>query len=314
MPVASKRRVEARKAAPIIATEPEPQLQEIDLPPAIKVTALVFSYDSAPALRRCLAALEGSNDRASIEILVVDCGSHDESAQLDSEFSNVSMLRLPRYFGRTKALNIGTRTASGEYLFFMTPEVEVLPTTIPSLVAHLESDPETVAVCPVLMDTRTQPAEQFFRLPTPATGLDLTPVSFDKTVEVFPVEYATFQAFLVRKFFVKGLNYLDERYGDSWSDAELCYQIRRVSRKTSALPQVTALYTPGSPYAESARTILAADRIHGAATFFGKHYGFASGMLFRLKAIFSALFTFRIPLFAALISGTKIDGSQSQIL
>ena len=314
MPVASKRKVEARKAAPIVAVEPEPQPQEIDLPPAIKVTALVFSYDSAPALRRCLAALDGSNDRASIEILVVDCGSHDESAQLDSEFSNVTMLRLPRYFGRTKALNIGTRTATGEYLLFMTPEVEVLPTTIPSLVTRLESDPETVAVCPLLVDTQARIAEQFFRLPTPATGADLTPVSVDKSAEVFPVEYATFQAFLVRKFFVKGINYLDERYGDSWSDAELCYQIQRASRKTLALPQVTALYTPGSPYAESARTILAADRIHGAVVYFTKHYGFASGLLFRIKTILGALFTFRIPLFAALISNTKIDGSQSAIL
>jgi GT2 family glycosyltransferase len=314
MPVASKRKVEARKAAPIVAVEPEPKLQEVDLPPAIKVTALVFSYDSAPALRRCLAALEGSNDRASIEILVVDCGSHDESAQLDSEFSNVTMLRLPRYFGRTKALNIGTRTSSGEYLLFMTPEVEVLPTTIPALLARLESDPETVAVCPLLVDTQAHTADQFFRLPTPSTGLDLTPVAVEKTAEVFPVEYATFQAFLVRKFFVKGLNYLDERYGDSWSDAELCYQIRRVSRKTLALPQVTALYTPGSPYAESARTILTADRIHGAAVFFAKHYGLASGILFRTKAILGALFTLRLPLFAALISGAKIDGSQTAIL
>jgi GT2 family glycosyltransferase len=314
MPVASKRKVEARKAAPIVAVEPEPQLQEIDLPPPIKVTALVFSYDTAPALRRCLAALEGSNNRASIEILVVDCGSHDESAQLDSEFSNVAMLRLPRYFGRTKALNIGTRTAAGEYLFFMTPEVEVLPTTIPSLLAHLESDPETVAVCPLLLDTQTRPANQFFRLPTPAAGLDLTPVTVDTSADVFPIEYATFQAFLVRKFFVKGLNYLDERYGDSWADAELCYQIRRVSRKTSALPQVNALYTPASPYSESAKTILAADRVHGAAVFFGKHYGFATGLLFRIKAILKALFTFRIPLFLALISGAKIDGSQTAIL
>ncbi len=314
MPVASKRKVEARKAAPIVAVEPEPLPEEIDLPPAIKVTALVFSYDSAPALRRCLAALEGSNDRPSIEILVVDCGSHDESAQLDSEFSSVTMLRLPRYFGRTKALNIGTRTATGEYLFFMTPEVEVLPTTIPSLVAHLDSDPETVAVCPLLLDTETLPAPQFFQLPTPATGMDLTPVAADKSARVFPVEYATFQAFLVRKFFVKGLNYLDERYGDSWSDAELCFQIRRAARKTSALPQVMALFTASSPYAESARTILAADRVHGAAVFFGKHYGFAAGLIFRVKAIFKALFTFRIPLFAALISGTKIDGSQSGIL
>lgn len=314
MPIASKRKVEAHKAAPIIAAEPEPQLEQVEVPPAIKVTALVFSYDSAPALRRCLSALEASNDRASIEILVVDCGSHDESAQLDSEFSNITMLRLPRYFGRTKALNIGTRTASGDYLFFMTPEVEVLPTTIPSLVEQLDADPETVAACPLLLDIETHPTTQFFQLPTPATGLDLTPVDVDKTAEVFPVEYATFQAFLVRKFFLKGLNYLDERYGDSWADAELCYQIKRVSRKTVALPQVTALYTPNSPYAESAQTILAADRVHGAAVYFGKHFGVASGVMFRLKAILNSLFTFRLPLLFALISGAKIDGSQSAIL
>jgi GT2 family glycosyltransferase len=313
MPIASKRKVEAHKAMPIVA-DPEPRPKEIDLPPTIRITALVFSYDSAPALRRCLTALESSNDRASIEILVVDCGSHDESAQLDSEFSSITMLRLPRYFGRTKALNIGTRTAAGDYLFFMTPEVEVLPTTIPSLLAHLESDPEAVAVCPLLLDIETRMAPQFFRLPTPATGLDLTPVTVDKTAQIFPVEYATFHAFLVRKFFVKGLNYLDERYGDSWADAELCYQIRRVSRKTLVLPQVTALYTPGAAYAESARTILAADRVHGAAVFFGKHYGFIAGLLFRMKAILKALFTFRLPLFAALLSGGKIDGSQSAIL
>lgn len=314
MPIASKRKVEAHKAAPIIAAEPEAQLEQAEVPPAIKVTALVFSYDSAPALRRCLTALEASNDRASIEILVVDCGSHDESVQLDSEFTNITMLRLPRYFGRTKALNIGTRTAAGDYLLFMTPEVEVLPTTIPSLVAQLEADPETVAVCPLLLDIETHPTTQFFRLPTPATGLELIPVEVDKTAQVFPVEYATFQAFLVRKFFLKGLNYLDERYGDSWADAELCYQIKRVSRKTVALPQVTALYTPNSPYAESAQTILAADRVHGAAVYFGKHFGFVSGLMFRLKAILNSLFTFRLPLLFALISGTKIDGSQSAIL
>ena len=119
------------------------------------------------------------------------------------------------------------------------------------------------------------------------------------------MEYATFHAFMVRKFFLKGLNYLDERYGDSLADAELCYQIRRVSRKTLVMPRVTALYTPGQGFADSARTILEADRIHGAAVYFGKHYGFMAGLLFRLKEIFKALFTFRLPLFASLISGDE---------
>jgi GT2 family glycosyltransferase len=314
MPIATKRKAEVRKEAPIIEAEPDPLPLEEQPAPQPKVTALIFSYDSAPALRRCLTALEGSNDRALIEILVVDCGSHDESPQLDSEFEGVTILRLPRYFGRTKALNIATRTAAGEHLFLLSPEVEVLPTTIPALLSRLDTDSEAAAVCPLLLDTESRPHAQFFGLPTPATGLELTPVTIDKAAQAVAVEYATFEAFLVRKYFIKGINYLDERYGEFWSDAELCYQIRRAGRKIQVLPQVTALYTPHSPYSESSKNILDADRIHGLATYFSKHYGFMSGLLFRIKSILKALVTLRLSLFIALMSATKIDGSQTEIL
>jgi GT2 family glycosyltransferase len=314
MPIATKRKAEVRKEAPIIEAEPDPLPLEEQPAPQPKVTALIFSYDSAPALRRCLTALEGSNDRTLIEILVVDCGSHDESPQLDSEFEGVTILRLPRYFGRTKALNIATRTAAGEHLFLLSPEVEVLPTTIPALLSRLDSDSEAAAVCPLLLDTESRPHAQFFGLPTPATGLELTPVTIDKAAQAVAVEYATFEAFLVRKYFIKGINYLDERYGEFWSDAELCYQIRRAGRKIQVLPQVTALYTPHSPYSESSKNIMDADRVHGLATYFSKHYGFMSGMLFRIKSILKALVTLRLSLFMALMSATKIDGSQTEIL
>src|ERR1700693_1957703 len=187
MPIATKRKAEAKKSAPIVEPEPEPRPQEVEPAPAPKVTALIFSYDSAPALRRCLGALEGSRDRALIEILVVDCGSHDESPQLDTEFPEVTILRLPRYFGRTKALNIGTRTATGEYLFFLTPAVEVLPTTIPALLAQLKADPNWMAACPLLLDTEAKQAQQFSLLPTPASGLALAPVAINASAETVPV-------------------------------------------------------------------------------------------------------------------------------
>jgi GT2 family glycosyltransferase len=315
MPLATPKKKQVKTEAPIIEAEPSalPQLEEAA--PTPKVTALIFSYDNAPGLRRCLSALENSNQREAIEILVVDSGSHDESPGMDTEFPNITILRLPRYFGRTKALNIGTRTASGEMLFFLTPEVEVMPTTIPALLARLEEDAEAVAVCPLLLDTQGALAPQFFRLPTPSTGDRLLPVTIDTAAEAALVEYATFQAFLVRKYFVKGINYLDEKYGDFGADAELCFQIRRASRKTLALPPVTALFTPArAEYSASARTTLAADRIHGAAVFFAKHYGYATGLLYRVKEALKALISLRLKLFLALASGSKIDGSQNVIL
>lgn len=313
MPIASKRKEEARKSAPIVELEPEPQPLPEELGPSAKVTAVVFSYDSAPALRRCLSALEGSNDRNLLEILVVDCGSHDESPQLDSEFPNITILRLPRYFGRTKAFNIATRTAAGEYLFFLTPEVEVLPTTIPALMARLESESETVAVCPLLVDTETRTTRQFFRLPTPKSP-EVPNVDIDRKAEAQVVEGATFQAYFVRKYFIRAINFLDERYGEFGAELELGFQIRRSARKTIVLPAVTALYTANSPYSESSKNIFAADRVNGLAVYFGKHYGFFSGLAFRLKNIMKSLFSLRFSLFLALISGSKIDGSQSDIL
>jgi len=190
----------------------------------------------------------------------------------------------------------------------------VLPNTIPELLARIEADPEAAAVCPLMLDTEAHLARQFFLLPTPPHGTDLVPVDIDKTADAVTVEYATFQAFLVRKYFVKGINYLDERYGEWGSEAELCYQIRRASRKVLAVPRVTVLYTPGSPYSEASRNILEADRVHGAAVYFGKHYGLVTGILFRVKAVLKSLVTFRFGLFGALVSGAKIDGSQSAIL
>ena len=90
--------------------------------------------------------------------------------------------------------------------------------------------------------------------------------------------------------------------------------VRRASRKTLSLPQVTALYTPGSPYSDASRTIFEADRIHGMAVYFAKHYGILTGLIFRIKAILKALVTFRWGLLSSLVSGAKIDGSQSAIL
>src|SRR5271165_2677014 len=90
-----------------------------------RVTALIVSYYNADALRQCLTALEKSKDREALEIIVVDKGSRDGSATIDSEFPHITVLRLPRNFGNAKALNIGMRTAAAELIFFLLAEVEV---------------------------------------------------------------------------------------------------------------------------------------------------------------------------------------------
>jgi len=139
---------------------------EEELAPGVAVSAIVVSYNSKEALTRSLAALKASSLGEAMEILVVDCGSRDSSGQIDQEVSGVTVLRLPRHFGLTKARNIGARTAQGRFLLFLDPDIEVLPETVALLAARLDADPSVVIACPLLMDRDGRPASHIGDLPS----------------------------------------------------------------------------------------------------------------------------------------------------
>ena len=80
----------------------------VEEPLGLRVTAILIALNQIEPLRRAVAALEKSTERERLEILVVDLGSQDGCAQIDTEFPAVVMLRLPHNFGATKAINIST--------------------------------------------------------------------------------------------------------------------------------------------------------------------------------------------------------------
>ena len=283
-----------------------PQLDE-EQQPQYRVSAIVVSLNNFEALRRCLAALERSKNREAMEIIVVDKGSRDQCPSVDSEFPNITVLRMPRNFGTTKALNIGMRTAVSDWMLFLVPEVEVEPETVPQLLAKLDSDADVVAACPVVA------AEQFYRLPQPQTGAAVAPVNVDSEVPEVVVEGATFEAMLASKYFIRGINFLDEKYGETFSDVDLCFQIKRSGKKVLAMPKVPCGYTPiDVRITEAGARILEADRIAGAARYFKKYFGLIPSLMFRLKTVVKALFSFRLGLLFAVIAGKKVDGTQGE--
>lgn len=282
----------------------------VEEPLGLRVSAILIALNQIEPLRRAVAALEKSTDRERLEILVVDLGSQDGSAQIDTEFPGVVMLRLPHNFGATKAMNIGTRTAKADLMFYLSPDVEVAPDTVAKLAEKLEADSDAAAVCPQLMDEAGKPASRIYKLPT-AESLkgELVPMVIDVDQESVTVEYPGRDAVLVRKQFVKGMNYFDERFGQFGADADLAIQIRRGLKKIRLYPSIRAVrHGDTSPSAE--KGLLAADRAGGAASLIGKYYGFFAGLGFRVGAALKALVRFDLKQFIALVSGAKVDGSQ----
>jgi GT2 family glycosyltransferase len=284
----------------------EPLVEE---PSGPRVSAVLVTYNQAPQLRRALEALQRSRDAERLEILVVDCGSQDESSRLDAEHPFINMLRLPHHFGATKAMNIATRTAKADLVFFLSPSVEVEPDAVFHLAASLEEDSSAAAACPLLVNLAGEPVSKISRLPSPS-NMNPASASADWTQDSIVVEYPGRDAIMVRKQFIRGMNYFDQRFGHHWADADLAMQIRRAGKKIRLYPAIRATLHP-DPDPLQEETLSEADRALGASAFFGKYYGFFSGLSFRLVAILKALGRFNFRLLGYLLSGQKLDGTQS---
>jgi GT2 family glycosyltransferase len=268
-----------------------------------KVSALVVSYNRKALLQRALEALERSEARDTVEVVVVDNGSTDGSQQLESQFPRARFIRIPRNFGLTKALNLGVRGSEGEYIFFLHEDTEVFPDTVRLLAALLDSQPDAGAVCPLLVDAEGHPAPQLGQFPPSDTWRPASPAT-----DPAAVDYPRGAALMMRRSLFTAIRQIDERYGQFGSDADLCFQIRRAGKKILLLPQARARHEGRA--AESA--LRQADRKQGAIAWIGKYGGFWSGLRAQIGAIFGALGSLQLSVLKYLLASQKVDGSQQE--
>ena len=279
-----------------------PQANEQQEKPAPRVSVAVVSHNRVSLLRRCLASLERAEGRETFQIIVVDNGSQDGSAALDSEFPNVQWVRLPKNFGLTKAWNLGWRAADADYVLFLHGDTEVDPGAILKLAETLDANEDTVAVCPLLVDAEGRPGPQLGTFP-PNGKWRAAQISGTEPVAV---DYPRGAALMARVFYIKKIRQIDERYGQFGADADLAMQIRRAGRKILLLPQARVRHEPRGAYPAMER----ADFLLGRAVFLERYEGFWAGLKARIGAVLGPLFGFRIGELKYTISGQKIDGKQ----
>lgn len=280
---------------------PQPEVPERQTP---RISVVIVSFNRADQLRENLKAL-----RADHQIVVVDNGSWDGAETLSEEFPYLRFSRLPKNFGLTKALNIGLRSAEGEYILCLHDDVRISSDAVTRMADFLEARPDVGAVCPLLTDEAGNPLPQLRALPTPSDPdpeLRAPPLA-EKSDGEITVECVSGAAFMFRSFFLRALRQVDERYGTYGSSIELCAQMRRAAKKVVILHSVTAIHeNAASPVP---RNTLEGDRAAGTAAFLGKHHGLPSALIYRLKTALGALFTFRFAVVASALSGQKIDGT-----
>lgn len=106
------------------------------------LSVVVPAYRCAAYLQQCLRGLQASDlPRASWELIVVDDGSPDNTADVARTAAD-RVLRVadgPR--GPAHARNMGARAATGSVLVFIDADVVVAPHTLRGFASHFAADP-----------------------------------------------------------------------------------------------------------------------------------------------------------------------------
>jgi len=283
----------------------QPETSEVIEQQGPAVAAVIVAHNQRDALIRCLRSLEASTIRQRMEIIVVDSGSSDGSGRVDEEFEQITVLRLPRDFGKSRARNIGVRTAKADLLLFADPGVEFDPAAVERMVEALERDEQAAAATPEFRTPQGQRVSCARALPDSGMLRDASHGSGALPASD-QLEAIADWAFLLRKPVLKGMNGFDEkRFSEFWAELEVCWQIRNAGKRIIEAAGAGAVLHETLDRRDPA--LLTADRVSGAAAYVGKHQGFAAGLLFRIASALSALFSGRISLFTSIVSGSRVD-------
>lgn len=120
----------------------------------LDLSVIIVSWNVADLLAACVESIYASLDapdsrlnRSSVEVIVVDSGSGDNTVpMLRQRFPQVDVIALDDNVGFTRANNLGLARARGRHLFILNPDTVILGDALSRLVTFMDANPD-VGMC-----------------------------------------------------------------------------------------------------------------------------------------------------------------------
>ena len=194
------------------------------------VTAVLVTFNSRNHILASIDSLSVEHQGIQIEVVVVDNGSSDGTADLVESQGRARVVRSDN-LGYAAGVNAGARQSSGRGpILVLNPDTECLPGSVATMVATAER--EHAVVAPKLLDADGRISPSIRRAPTLRRGMSLAFTglpAFTERVEVGPeyelarpIEWATGAALLVPRECHEQLGGWDESFFMYSEETDFC--------------------------------------------------------------------------------------------
>jgi GT2 family glycosyltransferase len=107
------------------------------------ISVVIVGWNAKHYLELCLESLASAPPRRSMEVLVVDNASNDDSVEMiETKFPWVKLIKSSENLGFSKGNNVAIRLAQGRYIALVNPDVIVFPGCLDSLADFLDQNPK----------------------------------------------------------------------------------------------------------------------------------------------------------------------------
>ena len=239
----------------------------------------IASFRTPALLRRCLETVAAERAAVRLEVIVVDNGSRDGSAEMVADqFPWVRLIRNDRNQGFAAAHNQALRGARGRYWLVLNSDAAPLPGALRTLVRFLDDHADVAVAGPKLRypDGAVQPSRR--RFPTVATlFLESTQlqrffptnrvlrryyISDRSDDEVQDVDWLVGACLCVRAAAADEVGLLDARYFLYCEELDWCRRFRAAGWRVVYVPSAEVAHVEG---ASSQLDLAARDRLFQAS-------------------------------------------------
>lgn len=216
------------------------------------VSAIIVNWNGAHHLRVCLPSLRSQSFK-SLEIIVVDNGSSDDSAEVAKEWQ-ARWLGLDKNIGLAPALNRGAVIAVGDFLLFVNNDMRFDREFVAALVEPLLKGDEIFSTDGMQYDWEgTAPGHLAARLtnirPRGKSFAELAPGLYffqEPSAAATPVFMGSAASMMVRRTHFENLRGFDDRLPLGYEDVELCWRAWIRGWKTVFIPNAICWHRVGS--------------------------------------------------------------------
>jgi N-acetylglucosaminyl-diphospho-decaprenol L-rhamnosyltransferase len=252
---------------------------------ASSLAIVIVTYNSRHEIEGCLRSLQEHAMPVPTEVVVVDNGSTDGTAQLvAAQWPDVLVIEPGANLGFARANNLGIRKTTADYVLLLNPDTVVRPGALRRLLDALLANPDAAAAGPRLADVEGAPELSFGWAISPLGELRQRVLLALHDRGVGPVrrmidrwtrtpgarEWLSGACLLVRRTDLEAVGLLDERFFMYTEDVDLCVSLRARGRRVLFVPEAEVLHLRGRSAARNPHT----ERLRRASqiAYYEKHH------------------------------------------